>query len=239
MKVKRAPSTISPTIRQDQEFLKGFDKNSTNFIIRSGKDIDADETSEVPGDEEGWKKLLKPKRRAKPTTTAYQTQSSSNDTANENPQKKQHAESSADNVIKIHNHSVKSGKPTECGIYLQPVSHAQLGSSKLKLNTLIFANKKSALSFMEKIPTSLFGDKASYELYKPKRSGQAPRDTTQDWNAVIRVVDPEININEFETEMKEHGIQFRKTKRIVTPYGDKTGGKNRVQNRPYLMVSQY
>ena len=179
---------------------------------------------EVPGDEEGWTKVLKTERRPIPATNEdLATQSY---TTNENPEKQQQTEQSSDNVINIHNHLTKSGNP----LYLKSIctQHKitfparQFYSHKLKLTTLEFADKKSALSFIEKIPTDLFGDKASYELYTPKRPGQAPRDTTQDWNPVIRGVDPEIDIQDFENEMKEHGIQFRKMNRIVTPNGDKT-----------------
>ena len=209
-----------------QEFMKEFDKNkvSSNFIILSGKEIDSDDMKEVPADEEGWTKVLKTERRPKPATN--ENPAAPTNSTNENPAKQQNTEQSSDNVIKIHNHLIKSGNPlylkSVCTQHKITLPARQFYSHKLKLTTLEFADKKSALTFMEKIPTALFGDKASYELYTPKRQGQTPRDTTQDWNAVIRGVDPEIDIQDFEKEMKEHGIQFRKMNRIVTPNGDKT-----------------
>ena len=78
------------------------------------------------------------------------------------------------------------------------------------------------MKFIEKVKATNFGDNASYEVYKPSRTGQTPREMIQDWNAVIRGVDPDIELEDFETAMKEHDITFRRTSRIISQNGDTT-----------------
>ena len=67
-----------------------------------------------------------------------------------------------------------------------------------------------------------FGPNATFELNKPNRLGSNPRNVTQDWNAVIRGMDPEIDLVDFNQELEDHHIKFRKTVRITTANGDKT-----------------
>ena len=78
------------------------------------------------------------------------------------------------------------------------------------------------IKFIEKVKAKNFGDNASYEVYKPSRTGQIPLEMIQDWNAVIRGVGPDIELDDFETAMNEHGITFRRTSRIIAQNGDKT-----------------
>ena len=67
-----------------------------------------------------------------------------------------------------------------------------------------------------------FGNNATFELNKLSRPDSNPRNSTQDWNAVICGVDPEIDLVNFNRELEEHQIRFRKTMRITTASGDKT-----------------
>ena len=78
--------------------------------------------------------------------------------------------------------------------------------SGLKVLKLLpsFQRKSHAIKLIEKIQTQNFGDNASYELYKPIRPGQNARETTQDWNAVIRGVNPNTELEDFEKELVEH-----------------------------------
>ena len=129
-------------------------------------------------------------------------------------------------MVKIHNHTTKPGNPllfkTMGTKYTVNIPAKQYYSHKMQITTVEFKDKKEAINFLEKVPISEFRAKASYELYKPNKINQTPRDITQDWNAVIRGVDPEIDIADFETELRDHGIKFRRTNRITTPNGDKT-----------------
>ena len=85
-----------------------------------------------------------------------------------------------------------------------------------------FTNKNVAQNFVTTVPREKFGAKATYVLHKPNVSNAPNRNFTQDWNAVIRGVDPEIDLEDFNQELKDHQINFRKTVRITTPNGDKT-----------------
>ena len=98
----------------------------------------------------------------------------------------------------------------------------QYYSHKFQTTTLEFENKAQVLKFIETVPKLLFGDRASYELYCHTRPSPVPRADTQDWNAVIRGVDPDNDTADFEKAMTDHDIHFRRTSRILTATGDKT-----------------
>ena len=217
-------------------------KMSSNVEIRLGRDIDASshdsnsdsrECTTDDSDKEGqtWKtQKTRKSRRPKGKTISdaseiervKSTESQQKTVVNRQDEKT----GISDNNVKIHNHTLKSGNP----LYLKsiltnykiPFPTKQFYSHKLKLTTLQFHEKQHVLLFLEKVPPSMFGDKASYELYRPARTETVPRNATQDWNAVIRGVDPDINLDDFNKELTEHGIKFRRTTRITTPNGDKT-----------------
>ena len=102
-----------------------------------------------------------------------------------------------ENSLKIRNHTIKPGNPFQISQiseqYNLTIPRRQYYSHKFQTTTLEFENKTQVLKFVETVPKLLFGDRASYELYCPARPSPVPRAATQDWNAVIRGVDPDID----------------------------------------------
>ena len=131
-----------------------------------------------------------------------------------------------ENSLKIRNHTIKPGNPFHIsqisGQYNLKMPRRQYYSHKFQTTTLEYENKSQVMKFVETVPKQLFGDRASYELYCPARSSPVPRAVTQDWNAVIRGVEPDIDTADFEKALTEHDIQFRRTSRIMTATGQKT-----------------
>ena len=210
-----------PGSEQADDFFNYFDANkvSAKLVIKKGIDIEDVSKMAPPEPTETdpeWNTVRSKTKKAEKKLSETENQTNNETTIPLNNE----------TIVKIHNQSTKPGNP----LYIKSVFQnnklelptRQFYSHKFKTTTLEFNDKKAALLFIEKIPSSSFGEQASYELYKPNRINSAPRDTTQDWNAVIRGVDPEIDIPEFEKELKEHNISYRKIIRIVTANGDKT-----------------
>ena len=212
-------------------------KMSPNVEIRRGRDVEvesresnsdsrgstSDETDKEPND---WKTKTRKIRKKKTNKTDGDIDSAPATDVNGVKSSENQQPADQQNNVKIHNHVVKSGNPLFIKDILSknniPLPVKQFYSHKTKVTTLQFHEKQDAILFLEKVSPSVFGEKASYELYKPARTSTPPKNATQDWNAVIRGVDPDIDIADFDKELVEHGIKFRRTSRITTTNGDKT-----------------
>ena len=160
--------------------------------------------------ESEWKTVGKPQRKRKNSKSnddqkTNQNQKKPNQITNDSAQSNTLNENNNEYKIKIYNHSIKPGNPlhlkTTLYKYNIPMPQKQFYSRKFQITTLEFIDKRTAVQFLEKVPIAEFGPQASYELYKPIRNNPAPRNATQDWNAVILGVEPEIDIQDFEKEL--------------------------------------
>ena len=171
-----------PNSEQADDFLNYFDPNkvSAKLVIKKGVEIEDVDKMASPGPsgaDPEWNTVRRqPKKLEKKTSeTDNQTNKLNNEAT---------IPLTNENIVKIHNQSTKPGNP----LYIKSVfqNHQfelptrQFYSYKNKTTTLEFEDKKTALLFLEKIPSGTFGEQASYELYKPIRINSAPRDTTQD-----------------------------------------------------------
>ena len=195
---------------------------SPSQSIYSGTEAEADFSSEEEGD---WRKPKthkinkpKPQNTNSATTTPRNTQAYPN-TAN-------NTENTQGNIIKIHNHVNKGGNPlflkAICSQYNTQMPTTHYYGFKTKISTLIFETRTHAHKFINTINPNNFGPKAHYQMAPIKKTTDTPRDTTQDWNAVIKGVDPDITEKEFATELDSHRIPYRKILRILAPTGQRT-----------------
>ncbi|KAJ9598371.1 hypothetical protein L9F63_010945 [Diploptera punctata] len=119
--------------------------------------------------------------------------------SSDNPQKD---DEQSENMIKIHEHSTKQGNPIFLKAILnrhdikQPTRH--FFASSTKITTLVFEDKFQTMKFLKEVPPDLFGEEASYELARPRKKTSPINNVTQHWNAVIRGVDTDIEITDFE-----------------------------------------
>jgi hypothetical protein len=212
------------------ELMTKLDKNkiSANIVIKRGTELIGNTYTEntSDGEEKEWKIVSKQERKTKNPENINDKETTNQKTPPKETPNKNAQNPNDENVVKIRNHTIKPGNPFALKAIFQKYNiitpTTNYHSHKINTTTLAFSDKKTAVQFIEKIPTTEFGPQASYELYKPARLEQSTRDQTQDWNAVIRGVDTEIDIADFERELLEHGVKFRKTNRITTANGDKT-----------------
>ena len=198
---------------------------SPSQSLYSGTETEVDFSSE---EEEGeWRKqtpIRKKKDKIPNTDTAITT---TRNTKEPNPNTTNNTkESTQGNIIKILNHINKGGNPiflkAICNQHNVQMPCTHYHGFKTKISTLIFETHTLAHKFIQTINPNSFGPKAHYQIVPNKKTTDTPRDTTQDWNAVIKGVDPEITEEEFATELDSHNISFRKILRIIAPTGERT-----------------
>ena len=175
---------------------------SPSQSLYSGTEAEVDFSSEEEGE---WRKhttLRKRKDRSHNTDTIITPRN----TKEPNPDTTNNAnENSKDNIIKIFSHIIKGGNPrflkATCSQHniQMPLTHCY--GFKTKISTLIFETHTLAHKFVNTINPNNFGPKAYYQIAPNKNTSHTPRDTTQDWNAVIKGVDPDITEEEFASEL--------------------------------------
>ncbi|PSN36104.1 hypothetical protein C0J52_13105 [Blattella germanica] len=130
-------------------------------------------------------------------------------------------------TVRVYQHSIKGGNPfflkQLLATYGLPLPKHQFYGARTQISTFEFLDKETVAKFIESVPPTSFGPQATYEIPKhPQQGRNIPANLKQDWNAVMRGVDPEITEEELAEELTATGTKFRHLNRILSTEGIRT-----------------
>ena len=125
-------------------------------------------------------------------------------------------------ALQIAHHTVKSNNPLHIKAITQQLKISlpkTYWSEKTKTTTLVFQTLHDLKIFECQIPPTTFGTHATYNRPSP-RNTNSTQTPTREANVVVLGVNPEIDIEDIVSELRETGIEFSRITRIRNSQGN-------------------